>query len=73
VETTRWAIKEKHHTEAKLHVKKVLSLSVTTAGYSSLFAFMNKLLNIRDQQLSVQVLRMLGQHGEEILNSICAC
>jgi hypothetical protein len=35
-------------------------------GYSSLFALMNKLLNIRDQQLSVQVSRMLGQHGEEI-------
>jgi hypothetical protein len=42
------------------------------AGYGSLFALMDKLLNIHDQQLSVQVSRMLGQHSEEILNSICA-
>jgi hypothetical protein len=40
------------------------------AGYGSLFALMDKLLNLHDQQLSAQVSRMLGQHGEEILNSI---
>jgi len=68
-ETTRQAVEEKHRTEAKLRVEKVLG-SVTAAGYGSLFAFMDELLNIRDQQLSAQVSRMLGQHGEDILNSI---
>ena len=63
--TTRWAVKD------KLCVEKVLG-SVTAAGYSSLFAFVDKLLNIYDQQLSAQLSRMLGQHSEEILNSICA-
>jgi hypothetical protein len=43
------------------------------ASYGSLFAFMDKLLDICDQQLSAQVSTMLGQYGEEILNSICVC
>jgi hypothetical protein len=64
-ETTRQAV------EDKLYIKKVLE-SVMETGYGSLFTLMNKLLNICDQQLFVQVSRMLEQHGEEILNNICA-
>jgi len=45
-ETTRQADEEKHRTEAKLSVEKVLG-SVTAAGYGGLFAFMDELLNVR--------------------------
>jgi hypothetical protein len=37
-----------------------------------LYDFVDELLNVRDQQLSARVSRMLGQHGEAILNSIRA-
>ena len=33
----------------------------------------DKLLNVLDQQYSSQVSKMLSQHGETILNNICAC
>jgi hypothetical protein len=32
----------------------------------------DELLNVRDQQLSSCVSKMLGQHSEDILNNICA-
>ena len=37
-----------------------------------MYDFVDELLNVRDQQLSARVSRMLGQHGEAILNSIRA-
>ena len=58
-------------TASKARVKHVLG-SITSAGYQSLYDFVDKLLNVRDQQLSSRVSRMLGQHGEEILNSMRA-
>ena len=57
--------------EAKARVEQVLG-SITTAGYETLYGFVDELLNIRDQQLSSRVSNMLGQHGEAILNSIRA-
>ena len=44
----------------------------TCRNYYSLFVFVDKLLSIGGQQLSAQVLKMLGHHGEQILNSIYA-
>ena len=37
-----------------------------------MYDFVDELLNVRDQLLSARVSRMLGQHGEAILNSIRA-
>jgi hypothetical protein len=54
---------------AKARVEQVLS-SITAAGYEMLYRFVDKLLNIHDQQLSSRVSNMLGQHGEAILDSI---
>ena len=56
---------------SKARVEQVLG-SITSAGYQSLYDFVDELLNVRDQQLSARVSRMLGQHGEAILNSIRA-
>jgi len=58
-------------TTSKAHVEQVLG-SIMSAGYQSLYDFIDELLNVRDQQLSAWVSRMLGQHGEAILNSIRA-
>ena len=65
------AVEENLQAESKAHVEKVLS-SITDVGYESLYDFVDKLLNSCDQQISACVLRMLGQHGEDILNSIHA-
>jgi hypothetical protein len=54
-ETTRQAVKD------KICVEKVLG-SVMAAGYGSLFALMDKLLNIHDQQLSVHNVAMYPIH-----------
>ena len=70
-EGLREAAEEKQCAEVKSRVEQVLK-SVTAAGYKSLFEFVNELLHIRDQQISSQVSRMLGRHGEEVLNSIRA-
>jgi hypothetical protein len=65
-------VAEEHlRAESKARVEKVLS-SITDAGYESLYDFVDELLNSRDQQISARVSRMLGRHGEEILNSIRA-
>jgi hypothetical protein len=66
------AAEERHLTESKLRVETVLH-SITAAGYESLYGFIGELLNTRDQQLSACVSRMLGCHGDDILNSIRAC
>ena len=55
----------------KHRIEQVLG-SITAAGYETLYAFVDELLNVRDQQFSSCVSNMLGQHGEEILNSIRA-
>ena len=65
------AADEKKCEDAKARVEQVLS-SITTAGYDSLYGFVDELLNIRDQQISARVSRMLGRHGNDILNSIWA-
>lgn len=65
----RKAAAEKQAAEVKLRVGQVLR-SVTAAGYDSLFGFMDELPHISDQQISAQVSRMLGHHGEKILNGI---
>jgi hypothetical protein len=56
---------------SKARIEQVLR-SITSTGYQLLYDFVDKLLNVRDQQLSARVSRMLGQHGEVILNSIRA-
>jgi hypothetical protein len=58
-------------TASKARIEQVLR-SITSAGYQSLYDFVDELLNVRNQQLSSCVSRMLGQHCEEILNSIRA-
>jgi hypothetical protein len=62
---------EKKCEGAKVRVEQVLS-SITIAGYDSLYGFVDELLNIRDQQISARVSRMLGRHGNDVLNSIRA-
>ena len=62
----------KARADEKSHVEQVLE-SITAAGYQSLYYFVNELLNVRNQQLSSCVSKMLSQHGEAILNSIWAC
>jgi hypothetical protein len=52
-------------------VEQVLR-SIMAAGYQCLYDFVDKLLNVHDQQLSSHVSKMLGQHGKAILNSIQA-
>ena len=58
-------------TASKARIEQVLG-SITSACYQSLYDFVDELLNVCNQQLSSHVSRMLGQHGEEILNSIRA-
>ena len=70
-ELSRKATEENYDAESTSRVQHVLE-SITAAGYDSLYAFVDELLNIQDQQLSAQVSRMLGRHGEAILNSIRA-
>ena len=62
----------KAHTDEKSHVEQVLG-SITATGYQSLYDFMDELLNVHNQQLLSHVSKMLGQHGEVILNSIQVC
>lgn len=61
----------KEQANAKSRVERVLG-SITAAGYETLYEFVHELLNVRDQHISSRVSKMLGQHGEAILNSICA-
>jgi hypothetical protein len=65
------ASEAKARAATKHRIEQVLG-SITAAGYETLYAFVDELLNIRDQQFSSRVSNMLGQHGEEILNSIRA-
>jgi hypothetical protein len=68
-----WAATDaKVHADEKSHVEQVLQ-SITAAGYQSLYDFVDELLNVCDQQLSSCISKMLGQHGEAILNSIQSC
>jgi hypothetical protein len=46
------------------HIEQVLG-SITTAGYETLYAFVDELLNVCNQQLSSCVSKMLDQHGKE--------
>jgi hypothetical protein len=62
---------ERQRADAKSRVEAVLG-SMTAAGYNSLYDFVDELLIIRDQQISSQVSKMLGQHGEAILNNFRA-
>jgi hypothetical protein len=67
-----WAAADvKARTDEKSRIEQVLG-SVTAAGYQSLYDFVDELLNVHNQQLSSRVSKMLGQHGEAILNSIQA-
>ena len=61
----------KDHADSKSHIEQVLG-SITDTGYKSLYDFVGKLLHIRDQQISSRVSKMLGIHGEAILNNIRA-
>ena len=61
----------KERVKSKSRVEHVLS-SITAAGYETLYAFVDELLNTRDQQISSRVSKMLGQHGDAILNNIRA-
>jgi hypothetical protein len=58
---SRKAAEEKQRGDLTSRVRQVLE-SMTAAGYDSLYAFVDELLNIRDQQLSARVSRMLGRH-----------
>jgi len=69
--TAKEAIDMKERVESKSHMEHVLS-SITAAGYETLYAFVDELLNTRDQQISSWVSKMLGQHGDAILNNIRA-
>ena len=51
--------------EVKAQVEQVLG-SITAVGYKTLYGFVDKLLNICDQQLLSHVSNMLGQHGEPV-------
>jgi hypothetical protein len=42
-------------------------------GYPTLYTFLQVLLTTKDQYRSSQVSRMLSQHGNSILDSICRC
>ena len=63
------AVEAKARAATKHRIKQVFG-SITAAGYETLYTFVDELLNVRDQQFSSRVSNMLGQHGEEILNSI---
>jgi hypothetical protein len=63
------AAEAKARAATKHRIEQVLG-SITAAGYETLYAFVDELLNVRDQQFSSRVSKMLGQHGEAILNSI---
>jgi hypothetical protein len=68
-----WAAADvKVHADEKPCVEQVLG-SIMAAGHQSLYDFVDKLLNVRNQQLSSCISKMHGQHGEVILNSIWAC
>jgi hypothetical protein len=69
--TAKEAADTKERGDAKSRVDHVLS-SITAAGYETLYAFVDELLNTRDQQISSRVSKMLGQHGDAILNNIRA-
>jgi hypothetical protein len=45
---------------------------ITEAGYGSLHAFLGELFTTTDQQQSAQVSRMLGSHGQDILDKMRA-
>ena len=61
----------KDRADSKSRVEQVLG-GITDAGYKSLYDFVGELLHIRDQQISSRVSKMLGIHGEAILNNIRA-
>ena len=63
------AVEAKARAAMKHHIEQVLG-SITAAGYETLYAFVDELLNVRNQQLSSHVSKMLDQHREAILNSI---
>ena len=65
------AQKDQAAAEVRAWAEEVLG-NITAAGYETLYGFVDKLLNICDQQLSSHVSNMLGQHGEAILNGIRA-
>ena len=65
------AAEAKARAATKHRIEQVFG-SITAAGYETLYAFVDELLNVCDQQFSSRVSNMLGQHGEEILNSIRA-
>jgi hypothetical protein len=65
------ATNAKAHADEKSHIEQVLG-SVTAAGYQSVYDFVDKLLNVCNQQLSSCISKMLSQHGEAILNHIWA-
>lgn len=58
-------------TTLKVHIEQVLK-SITAVSFQSLYYFVDKLLDVHNQQLSTHVSKMLDQHGEAILNRIHA-
>jgi hypothetical protein len=58
------AVEAKAQAAMKHHIEQVLG-SITAAGYETLYAFVDELLNVCNQQLSSCVSKMLDQHGEE--------
>ena len=65
------AAEANERTESKFRIERVLGC-ITEAGYETLYDFVNELLNVRDQQYSSRISKMLSQHGETVLNNICA-
>ena len=66
------AAEAKARAATKHRIEQVFG-SITAAGYETLYAFVDELLNVHDQQFSSRIANMLDQHGEEILNSIRDC
>lgn len=60
---------EKLRSEQKARVENVLNC-ITGTGYTTLYEFIDELLTIRDQQISSRVSKMLGRHGNAIMNAI---
>jgi len=69
--TAKEVLDTKERVDSKSRVEHVLG-SIAAAGYETLYAFVDELLNTRDQQISSRVSKMLGQHSEAILNNIRA-
>ena len=67
-----WAQKDQAAADAKAHADEKSCVEQVLGNVTALHGFVDELLNVRSQQLLSCVSKMLGQHGEAILNSIRA-